>query len=449
MVMLALFYFPTRLLEEAVPEWRPIGWMLAVETIGLTLGAIGLAIGKDGLKRYWFPICFFFTAVPWPTLLEHPIIQDLSRANAAMVVNVLAVIGVPAIQHGNVIEISTGLVGINDACSGIRSLQSSLMISLFMGEFYFMNWKRRLSLVFGSFMLAMFFNLCRTSFLTFMAAKKGIAAISQYHDEAGITILLACTVTLWVVSYLMSIWGRKPVQVVAAGDGPSSSRPSRSNGRQQRLLGFIAMGLIIWILGVEAVVAIWYSVREARIKPGPQWSIVLPVDNATFKSLPFTPEEHELLRFDDGAQGQWQDGDGTLWQAYYFDWLPGRVAGYLAKRHTPDICLPATGFSLVSGPTLTILDIQNLKLPVRSYVFAGPNGPLQVFQCHWQPGEDEETYANESSRYNLVRSIWAGRGNKGQKVIEIVITGLDDPAKAQEALARELQTLVKVEKPQT
>src|ERR1700722_1087904 len=28
-VFLILLYFPTRLLEEAVPEWRPIGWLLA------------------------------------------------------------------------------------------------------------------------------------------------------------------------------------------------------------------------------------------------------------------------------------------------------------------------------------------------------------------------------------------------------------------------------------
>ena len=32
-----VLYFPTRLLEEAVPEWRPIGWLLAIQTIALTL----------------------------------------------------------------------------------------------------------------------------------------------------------------------------------------------------------------------------------------------------------------------------------------------------------------------------------------------------------------------------------------------------------------------------
>ena len=99
-----------------------------------------------------------------------------------------------------------------------------------------------------------------------------------------------------------------------------------------------------------------------------------------------------------------------------------------------------------AGPTLTVLDINNLKLPFRSYVFTGPGGPFQVFQCHWEPGIDNETYAFESSRFNLIRGVWAGRGNKGQKVIEIIITGYKDSDAAREALVRELQKMVKIEK---
>jgi len=443
-VFLVFFYFPTRLLEEAVPEWRPIGWLLAIETIVITLYGILLLKGRAGVASYAFPICFFLTAVPWPTFFEQPIIQQLSRINAAMVVNVLGVIGVPAIQHGNIIEVSTGLVGINDACSGIRSLQSSLMISLFFGEFYFMKWPRRIFLVLAGFILAMFFNICRTSILTDIAAKKGIGAVAQYHDETGMTVLLACTATLWGVSYLASIFPKPSAATKPAADLPRHQNSSAQNFPAAR---FLAISLIIWVVVVEAGVQLWYHIRESKIDPGPSWSLVLPDDNPTFRPLPDTPEEHTLLRFDDGKQGQWQASDGTFWQAYYFNWLPGRVAGYLAKRHTPDVCLPATGLTMAAGPALTVLDINNLKLPFRCYVFTGPGGPFQVFQCHWEPGIQDETYAHESSRFNLIRGIWAGRGNKGQKVIEIVMTGYTDSDAAREALERELRRMIKVEPP--
>ncbi len=443
-VLAALFYLPTRLIEEATPEWRPIGWLLAFEVIGLTLYAIYLARGWEALKRYAFPILFFLTAVPWPTLFEQPIIQGLGRANAAMVVNVLAIIGIPAIQHGNIIEISNGVVGINDACSGIRSLHSCLMISLFLGEFYFMNWTRRFWLVPGGFVLAMLFNVCRTSFLTYIAAKKGIDAISHYHDEAGMTILFACTITLWGVSYLVSLLpNRSPAAAKTTPDVPVKNE----NGEQRfHSFKFYAVSLIIWVVMVEAGVQLWYSIRESHIKPGPEWSLVLPENNPTFKAVAVTPEEHELLRFDDVKQGQWQESDGRIWQAYYFNWLPGRVAGYLAKRHTPDICLQATGLKMTAGPTLKMVNIGDIKLPMRSYTFDSSSGPLQVFQCHWEPGANDDMYANESSRFNLIRGVWAGRGDKGQKVIEIVITGYDNPDDARDALERELEKLIKVEK---
>jgi len=432
---LVLLYLPTRLIEEATPEWRPIGWLLAGETIGLTLYAIYLCQGMGGVVRFAFPICFFFTAVPWPTLFEHPLVQGLSRANAAIVVDVLGILGMPAIQHGNVIEVSTGVVGINDACSGIRSLQSSLMISLFLGEFYFLRWYRRVLLVVASFLLAMFFNVCRTSFLTYLAAKHGTEAIAQYHDEAGMTILLACTVSLWGLGYLTSLFEKKTLPA----PGAPAAKIACANGTPYTRLALV---LVAWIAVVEIGVEAWYVCREAKIKPGPHWTMVLPEDNSTYQSLPITEDEHQLLRFDNVKQGRWQGADGKAWQAFYFDWRAGRVAGYLAKRHTPDICLPAVGMTLQTGPTLTVVKVDDLELPVRSYVFSDSGGTLYVFQCHWEPGAAAAGYAGESARFNLIRGIWAGRGNKGQKVFEIIVSGYNDLPTAQAAVERELEKLI-------
>jgi exosortase len=436
--ILILLYLPTRLIEEATPEWRPIGWLLAGETIGLTLYAIYLYQGVGGLVRFGFPICFFLTAVPWPTLLEHPLVQGLSRTNAGIVVNVLGGLGVPAIQHGNVIEVSTGMVGVNDACSGIRSLQSSLMISLFLGEFYFLRWYRRVLLVLASFLLAMFFNVCRTSFLTYLAAKHGTGAIARYHDEAGMTILLACTVALWGLGYLTSLLEKKTLPTVGAV-APKVVCPRGAPYTR------LALTLVVWIAAVEIGVEGWYAYREARIKPGPNWTMVLPEDNSTYQSLPITEDEHQLLRFDNVKQGRWQGADGTVWQAFYFDWRAGRVAGYLAKRHTPDICLPAAGMTLQVGPTLTLVKVDGLELPIRSYVFSGSGGTFHVFQCHWEPGAVAAGYAEESARFNLIRGVWAGRGNKGQKVFEIVVSGYNDLPSAQAAVVRELEKLIHIQ----
>jgi exosortase len=456
---LAFLYLPIRLIEAGTPEWRPIQWSLGIEAIGLTLCAIYLGQGRGWLRQLAFPICFFFVAIPWPSPIENPIIQHLTRASAAIVIELLGWVGVPALAHGNVIEVSTGMVGIDEACSGIRSFQSSLMISLFFGEFYRLSHWRRWLLVPMGFVFAMAFNVCRMSLLTLVAAKKGVAAISQYHDEAGITIAILCTLALWGVALLLRSPKSKvhspksEAQESATADHKTTdnettgqptkglqdyettglqttdsrlpalnSQPSTLKGPwsvvsgQWSVVRGLAISLLIWLVLVEAGIQIWYRTREAHLIPGPAWTLTFP------------------------------QSDGTQWEAFYFSWLPGRVAGYLAKRHTPEICLAATGIKLLSGPTLTMMNVHGVELPIRSYVFQTEEGIIQVFHCRWEAGVGSEAYVeHESARYNLVRAIWAGRGNKGQKVLEFIISGMDDPEQAKQALSRQLEKLIKVE----
>jgi exosortase/archaeosortase family protein len=397
------------------------------------------------LRKLVFPVCFFLVAIPWPTLIETPLIQALARLNASVVVEILGAIGVPAMQHGNVIEVGTGMVGIDDACSGIRSFQSSLMISLFLGEFFTLTRLRRLILVPVGFLLALGLNVCRTSMLTWIAAKKGTAAISQYHDQAGLTILLVCTIAMWGIAWLLKHFQSKTQYskaVLVSHGPPDNSRSVASSGGAL----IPSFSLLLWLGAVEAGVQFWYHSLESRLAPIPNWSVTFPTDNPTFKELPITATTRSLLRFDDGKQGEWGEASGIRWQGFYFNWLPGRIAGYLAKRHTPEICLPAAGRILRSGPTLVMLNVRGVDLPMRQYVFESGNRVIHVFQCRWEAGASKDAYiAQESARYNLVRAIWAGRGKHGQKVLELIASGIDDPVTAKDALVSELEKVVKVD----
>jgi exosortase/archaeosortase family protein len=314
------------------------------------------------------------------------------------------------------------------------------MIALFLGEFYRFNRTRRLLLLPIGFLLAMALNLCRASILAWIAAKKGLPAIAKYHDQTGMTILLICTACLFGVGWLMNrkMSAKAPVPVLEAG-----GEKVEINWRR---LSRFAVLLLVWVALVEVGVAAWYHFREANLKPGPLWTVSLPAENPTFKKVEPTEEEHILLRFDEANHGQWMESDGSAWRLYYFDWKPGRVAGYLAKRHTPDICLTATGLKMSAGPTLNIVKVHGVDLPLRHYTFETAAGPLQVFQCHWEAGIDNEHFtADESSRFNLIRGIWAGRGNQGQKVLQIIVSGYNNPEDAEKVLIPVLDRVIKAE----
>src|SRR6185369_2405787 len=208
-----LLYAVTRVLHEANPIWRLTSWALALEVIALTLLALKMGDGRwkmvgrpaeagtpnsqlptsnFQLRALAFPVLFFLVAVPWPSGLEDGLVQFLTRLNTNCTVEVLGVFGIPALQRGNVIEISSGLVGIDEACSGIRSFQASLMIALFLGEVYRLDALRRVLFCVIGFGLSFLFNVGRTFLLTWVAAREGLGAMAKWHDPAGVGVLLAC-----------------------------------------------------------------------------------------------------------------------------------------------------------------------------------------------------------------------------------------------------------------
>ena len=204
----AFLYLPVRLIQAANPVWTLVSWGLALVVIGLTLWF--LYFNTPTLQQFnlsfrdlIFPIGFFLVAVPWPSVIESPLIQWLTRADTRATVELVSWLGIPALPHGNIIEVATGTVGISDACSGIRSFQATLMISLFLGELYRLSGVRRAVLCLGGFAMSFLFNLVRMSLLVWVAASHGIAAIANWHDPAGVTILVACFCGLWAFAVWM------------------------------------------------------------------------------------------------------------------------------------------------------------------------------------------------------------------------------------------------------
>src|SRR5205823_5621595 len=117
--------------------------------------------GWPWAKHFAFPLSFLLLAVPWPARME-AIAQPLMRADATVTSEICSALDIPAIQSGNLIEISVGLIGIEEACSGIRSLQATLMLSLFFGEFFMLSVSRRWMLIVIAAVAAFVFNVGRT-----------------------------------------------------------------------------------------------------------------------------------------------------------------------------------------------------------------------------------------------------------------------------------------------
>src|SRR5207245_10533355 len=151
-----------------------------------------------------FPVLFFLTAVPWPPRFEQPIVSSLMRWVADTTTELLRWLGIEAQTSGAAIALRSGLVGISQACSGIRSLQAGIMFGLAMGEWFLLRPVRRVVLLLLAIVLALATNLARTLALSLQAEWHGVDSLDRVHDFIGDTTITALDVGIWVAADLIA-----------------------------------------------------------------------------------------------------------------------------------------------------------------------------------------------------------------------------------------------------
>ncbi|MCX6954218.1 MAG: exosortase/archaeosortase family protein, partial [Verrucomicrobia bacterium] len=132
----------------------------------------------------------WLVSAPMVSVVEQGLNLFLLGKVVAVVAFVFDVLGLPIEQRGNVLTLPTGNVGVEDACSGIRSLTACLFAGSFLGAVFLEKLWKKIALVAAAMALAFVTNLGRSLFLTAWAYRHGPAAIEgTVHDVAGYAVL--------------------------------------------------------------------------------------------------------------------------------------------------------------------------------------------------------------------------------------------------------------------
>ena len=446
-IVLALGYAGTRLIQEANPEWRFVTWALAVEVAGLTvlLWSISDTIASRSNTTQSplvsvFACAFFFVALPWPTVVERPVVGALTSAVSWCAAELLALLGIPALAHGHLIEVRSGFLGIEEACSGIRSFQASLALGLFFGELFQLKKLRRFILVLAGVLFALCLNLVRTGCLAIIAARNGVKALTNCHDFFGVMLPLMGFVGIWC----LALWLPTP------GDHAAPNLSFKLNVQRLARFGHLParsaifpLALGVWILFVEIGTEIWYRLGEQRLPPAISWRIHLPQHIQGFRELPLPGATRQILRFDEGQNVTWSEDNGLRWQAIFLRWDPGRVSRCLARNHTPEDCLPAAGAKPLGNPVLQIVRVRGLEMPFRVYSFTSEEGLACVFYCLWEDRAVLRVFNSQWASYSTrLAAVLAGQRNLGQRSLELVLRGAENPEAAQRALQGLLEQII-------
>jgi exosortase len=451
--LLLFLLFPVRLFEVANPDWRPLSWLHALVVLSLTLLVIFYLGGSRAVRHFAFPVCFILVAVPWLTPIEGPLVQWLMRIVAAVATETLTLLGIPAQLEGSLIRVNSGVVGVSEACSGVRSLQTSLMIGLLFGELKRLTIGRRVALVGAALTIALLANFVRALFLVWIAAVQNLAAVERWHDIAGYAVVAAVFIgTIALASALAKTPGSaRPSRVPARHDFSSPpiaySVPGPPSSLRLPPSAFL-LSVLLYLLLIEVSVAGWYGGHEHLLVKDKEWTVQFPESALDFRELPIDAHTREMLRYDTARQATWMvspivrrdaaDALATERAAriylFFFRWQPGTATVLRARAHRPDICLPAVGWRQLGEPDIRSYPVtQDLALPFQHFRFVHeePGGGPVYAEAFFCLREDRIAAEARGKPESLAFSHWSiperwevvreGLRNPGQQVMELVL----------------------------
>ncbi len=353
-------------------------FLLAASLVSFLLG--GLLILADERVRIMPFNWISFTAIflwllvaPLPTGTYARLTLTLQQGVTGAVFHALHLLGIPARQHGNLIELATTTVGVEEACSGIRSLLSCVYAGFFFAAWQLRRTSRRVLLIGLAPILALAMNFLRSLLLTLMAnAGKNITGF--WHDTTGYAIL---ALTSAILAWLAIVLETKTETSSPTGRQPTAGAPKWS-------LRFFWTALV----ATAALGSFYFANSRAGTndgKPAPDLSATLPLqadgwqvttaqDLYQFSSVLQTTHLLERTYLRPASDGRLNRV--TVYLAY---WPAGQTTVSRVASHTPDACWPGSGWN--NRPTdepRPILTVPGFKLsPAEHRLFQNGDGVAQ------------------------------------------------------------------------
>ena len=419
------------------PLWRLTGAILGCGATFLSIAWLYRRGGGPLVRRMLFPLLFAALAVPWPLPAELWMIRHLTAAVTDVAVSLANIFGIAAMQQGNTIVLKAAIVGMDDACSGIQSLQATLMASFFIGEFLMLRTAGRIALITAGAAISFVTNCGRVLTLTLLAHSRGQDAAMEWHDFAGGSATICGLGLLLVAAFILSRGGS--VMVPAA---PAITPVRMPEGSAVFLLvTAVFLGMHAWFSRFENV--------RALSGEAPVWTISDAHLPAGWTSASIEPAKgvRRALRFSEWRSFQMRKPDGESAHVIRMAWDAASRTPSFVTNHTPAVCMPAAGWAQSEPPFFLTLKIHGSELPCAAFPFARDGTRLLALQSLRAGGRAELRLMDPAQipgTFRRLASLW---NEPMRQITEELLIYIPDPgdAKARKDSATEFLSAVLVQ----
>jgi exosortase len=195
-------------------------FLTRVSLIGVLAGTIWFVWGFAQLRILAFPVLFLLLMIPLPSIIFNQIAFPLQLVASQAGEAVISAAGIPVLREGNVLVLPARTLEVAEACSGIRSLVSLLMLAIVLGYFTERRRGARIAIVAASVPIAILANAARVAG-TGLAAQwvSPAAADGFFHTFSGWLVFVVAFAGLLLVQRgmaRMSSWRHTPAPLGVA-----------------------------------------------------------------------------------------------------------------------------------------------------------------------------------------------------------------------------------------
>ena len=173
----------------------------------IVLPGLTLCFGSWPLvKEFRFAFLVLILAIPLPAIIFNEIAIPLQFLASKLASHLLPLFGVPVFREGNMIELASVKLEVDEACSGIRSLVTLFTLAVFYGYFLEKSFLRRALLALSSIPIAIAANAIRI-FGTGLCVEylDRDKALGFFHTFSGWLMFVVSLGSLFVVHRIMRL----------------------------------------------------------------------------------------------------------------------------------------------------------------------------------------------------------------------------------------------------
>lgn len=393
---LSLFFFitPAYAFSEVNPYWRAPLWVGGASATIFTLLVIYGLFGKTGLKRVLFPTLFLATMIPWPWRIENQIIMHLTGVVTDISKVLLHSIGYPVTIAGNAFNLGDIAIGVNEACSGIRSFQALFMVALFLGSLFGHSIIQRILVLILLPVVVIAVNSIRAAFLALVVIEEGYDAYNKWHDPAGyVAFIVSMALIYGMIEGLALLIPGKPQKLSKAEkeEAETGKRtqiwPAAFLPKASFLIPKLFWALPALPIALASATEGWFSYKEMTAEAPPSWSIERPPEGERVRHFEIEKIIADTLGYSYGFRFIQAGSRNNLLDVYFYGYEPDNKIGSASSyRHKPTICMEATGAKLLEHLPILEIEIEGYTIPFEHYIFetAGSTDRLHVFWVVWE-----------------------------------------------------------------